>query len=368
MAEERIRVGLIGANVNYGWGVRAHVPALRALPEYELVAVCTTRRETAEASAQAFGARVALWDYRELVRHPDVDVVAVSVRLPLHHDMVMAALGAGKHVFCEWPLGVNVAEAEAMAAAAEGRGVRHMVGLQARATPSLLRLKELVEEGYVGQVLAANVKMLLPGIMERDVSRAWMAERAKGAHSLSIAAGHALDIVCHCLGELAEASAEVRTQVRQWRMVGTGEVVAVDAPDNVMVQGVLAGGGAISAHIAYVPYHTSGWRLEVYGDQGTLVASSPQMVQFVESRLEGARRGDDGLRELPIPERLVWVPPTVPKGIPFNVAQMYRRLAQAIGDGKPAQPDFHEAVRRHRMLAALEQAAAEGRRLVMPPL
>lgn len=366
MANGRIGVGLIGANVNYGWGARAHVPALRALPEYELVAVGTAHRETAEAAARAFGARLAFWDHRELVRHPDVDVVAVSVRVPLHHEIVMAALAAGKDVYCEWPLGATAAEAEAMAAEAQRRGVRHMVGLQARAAPSLLRLKELVEEGYVGRVLVANAKMLLPGILERDAGRAWMAERAKGAHTLSIAAGHALDIVCYCLGEFVEVSAEVQTQVGQWRITDTGETVAVDAPDNVLVQGTLAGGALLSAHIGYAPYHASGWRLEVYGDAGTLVTSTPQMVQYADSRLEGARRGEDGLRELPIPERLTWVPPAVPQGVPFNIAQMYRRLAQAIKEGKPAEPDFAAAVQRHRMLAVLERAAAEGRRLPMP--
>src|SRR5207244_4992002 len=95
-------------------------------------------------------------DYHEMVRHPDIDLVSVSVRVPLHHAMVMAALHAGKHVYCEWPLGANLAEAEAMAALARATGVRTMIGLQANGDPVLLRLRELLAEGYVGEVLSCT--------------------------------------------------------------------------------------------------------------------------------------------------------------------------------------------------------------------
>ena len=105
----KIRVGIIGANANYAWSMRAHLPAL---PEYELTAVCTSNAETAAESAKAYCVKLPFHDYQEMVVHPDIDLVSVSVRVPLHHDMVMAALQAGKHVFCEWPLGANLDEAQ----------------------------------------------------------------------------------------------------------------------------------------------------------------------------------------------------------------------------------------------------------------
>ena len=125
MAADKIRVGIIGANAHYGWSMRAHLPALRALPDFELTAVCTSRPETATESAAHYGARLAFHDYHAMVTHPDIDLVAVSVRVPLHHDMVMAALHAGKHVYCEWPLGANLAEAEAMATVARQECAHH---------------------------------------------------------------------------------------------------------------------------------------------------------------------------------------------------------------------------------------------------
>ena len=144
---EKIRVGVIGASVNRGWGWRSHLPALQALPEYELVGVCTAHAETARDSAAATGARHAFTDYRELVAHPEIDLVTSAIRVPWHREIALAAAEAGKHVYCEWPLGTNLSEVEEMAEAARKAGVKAMPGLQARAAPWVLQLKELLDSG-----------------------------------------------------------------------------------------------------------------------------------------------------------------------------------------------------------------------------
>ena len=91
-----------------------------------------------------------------------------------------------------------------MASLARSKGVCTMVGLQARADPVLLRLQELLAEGYVGEVLSCNLTMLLPGILQRGLDRAWTADKEKGGHTLSIAAGHSMDVLCFCVGEFDE--------------------------------------------------------------------------------------------------------------------------------------------------------------------
>ena len=360
MAEGKIRVGIIGANAHYGWSMRAHLPALLALPEYELTAVCTAHRETSEESAKYYGARLAFHDYQELARSPDIDLVTVSVRVPLHHDMVMAALKAGKHVYCEWPLGANLAEAEEMASLARSQGVRNMVGLQGRGDPALLRLQELLSEQYVGEVLACNMTMFLPGLMQRGLDRAWMADRDKGANTLTIPTGHAIDVLCFGVGEFRELSARVTTQVPVWQTAQPGETVDVTAPDNVLINGLLNNGAVASVHIATVPWHGAGWRMEVYGREGTLVASSRQMVQYAQIGLLGGRGRDKELKELPIPDRLTWTRGEVPQGEPFNVAQMYRRLGLAIREGTDVDPNFDLAVRRHQLLDAIQRSSDRG--------
>ena len=117
MAKEKIRVGIIGANVRYGWGSSAHIPALRALPEFEITAVATSRQETADETARHFGIPHAFGDSNKMVEHPGVDLVSICVRVPFHHQMGMAALNAGKHLFCEWPLAATTEQARQLARA-----------------------------------------------------------------------------------------------------------------------------------------------------------------------------------------------------------------------------------------------------------
>ena len=360
----KIRVGIIGANANYGWSKRAHLPALLGMPDFELAAVCTSRPETAAESKAFYGADLAFHDYAEMANHPGVDLVVVSVSVPAHYGMVAAGLQAGKHVFCEWPLGANTAEAVELADLARAKGVRTLIGLQARGGPALLRLRELAGEGYVGEMLACNMTMFLPGLLQRGADRAWMADRAKGANTLSIASGHALDILCHCVGEFRELSAQVSVQLSQWK-TGGGSTIPVDAPDNVVVSGVLQNGAAASAHIATIPWHGSGWRMEVYGTKGTLSARSEEMVQYGNVRLYGSQEAGQPLQQLEVPSRLFLAPDAVPPGEPYNVAQLYRVIGGAIREGGNPQPDFDAAVARHRFLDLLQQSSDEGRRVAV---
>ena len=114
-----IRVGLVGASVDRGWAANAHIPALKALPDFQLAAVATTRQESADAVAQKHGIPHAFADWRELVRSPEVDLVIVTVKVGSHREPVLAALEAGKHVFCEWPLALDSAGAAELLAAAQ---------------------------------------------------------------------------------------------------------------------------------------------------------------------------------------------------------------------------------------------------------
>jgi len=151
----KIRVGIIGLSPQRGFASIAHVPALHALSDFDIAAVCTTRQESADAAARHFGIPLAFSNPEDLARHPDVDLVTVTVKVPDHYRPVIAAIDAGKHVYCEWPLGRNTAEAKEMLEAAERKGVRHAVGLQGQWSPTIDYVRDLVTDGYVGKVLTA---------------------------------------------------------------------------------------------------------------------------------------------------------------------------------------------------------------------
>jgi len=358
---DKIRVGIVGATVTTGgsgWGANAHVPALHALPDYELWAVCTAHEDTARTSADAFGAELAFSNFDSMVADKGVDLVAVVVRVPGHRDLVMKALRAGKNVFCEWPLGANVAEAEEMARAAAERSLRTAVGLQARSDPTLMYARELVEQGHVGRVLSATMTNVTQAVTRRGNGRIWQADRANGANTLTISAGHAIDALCFVLGEFEEVSARLSTTITEWHNTDTGETVKVSSPDWVNVSGRLEGGAQVAFLVTTVPANPSGNRFEIYGTEGTLVITGGS-ANLGPSQLRGAR-GNEQLSPMEPPERFVLAPEATPAGPPRNVGQSYARLARSLAANADYQPDFAHAVKLHKLIEAIERSSAEG--------
>ena len=322
---EKIRLGIIGANTQKGWAPRSHLPAIVASPEFELTAVCTTRQESADESAKKYGARLAFDDYHKMLDHPDIDAVAVVLRVPSHYEPTVAALNAGKHVYTEWPLGRTTAEAVEMADLARSKGVRTLVGLQARAAPGILYAKELVETGYVGQVMSCHVSLIREGGSQRTSDRTWQRDDSLGANTLTIACGHTIDALRFVLGDFGHVSTVVSTQVKQWLETDTQQTVDVTSPDNILVSGRLANGGVASVHIASNPWAGSGYRMEIYGEEGTLTVSSEESPQLNEVKLRGAQ-GSNTLEDLEVPAKYTNVLEGMPAGSPFNVGQMYYRF------------------------------------------
>ena len=136
-APSKLGVGIIGVSPTRGWAATAHIPALRALPNYEIRALSAHSAESARAAGEAFGVSAVFSDHEQLVSQPDVDVVAVTVKVPHHRELVSAALAASKAVYCEWPLGRDLDDAQAMAKLAAARDVRTVVGLQGRQAPAI---------------------------------------------------------------------------------------------------------------------------------------------------------------------------------------------------------------------------------------
>src|SRR5437763_745928 len=146
-------VGILRVSPVRGWATAAHIPALRALPNYEIRALRAHSPESARAAGEAFGVSAVFSDHEELVTQPDIDVVAVTVNVPHHRELVSAALAAGKAVYCEWPLGRDLDDARAMATLAAKQGARTLVGLQARQAPAIEFVQELLSDGYVAEDL-----------------------------------------------------------------------------------------------------------------------------------------------------------------------------------------------------------------------
>ncbi|MBV9199489.1 MAG: Gfo/Idh/MocA family oxidoreductase [Alphaproteobacteria bacterium] len=357
---DKLRLGLIGASVSGTWSARAHLPALQASSDVELTAVCTTRADSAEAARRAWGARLAFDDWRKMVGSPEIDAVAVVVRVPSHYAPAKAALEAGKHVYCEWPLGRTTAEAAELAALAKANGLVTAVGLQARVNPALMHMRELVETGFVGEVMAVHVSLLREGVLSRPSHRTWQRDAVLGANTLTIATGHTVDAMRFVTGDFERLSAVVATQARQWLDTGTNSLLDVTSPDNVLLSGRLVGGAVASVHVGAIPFAGSGYRMEIYGRDGTLVAAGKDSPQLSEVFLHGAK-GNNTLAPIPVPQRFTVAAPGTPPGEAFYVGQMYRLFARAIRHGDGTQPNFDTAVELHRLVDAITRASDQGR-------
>jgi predicted dehydrogenase len=356
-----LRVGLIGAGGR--WGPRAHVPALQGVPETELYAVCTAHAETAQAAADKFGVECAYGSDQALNADKRVEAAVVAVRVPAHYGLSKNAIEAGKHVFCEWPLGANTKEAEELAALARKKNVRTIVGLQRRASPAYLYMRELIQQGYVGQVLAVNMTLMNSGVLTRTSDRTWQRDMTLGANTLTITFGHVLDAMCMVVGELTEVSAIVATQAPQWFETDTKKYVDVTSPDNIMVHGRLENGAIVNAYCGVYPYHGSGHRFEIYGKDGTLsMIGGGEGGEELRRKIMGGHKDDKALQELPVPEQFKWVPEALRSGPAYDVGQMWVKFAEGIRTGSNIEPDFDHAVRRHRTLDAIVRASQTGQR------
>src|SRR5437867_5147697 len=291
MLESTLGVGIIGVSPVRGWAATAHIPALRALPNYEIRALSAHSVESARAAGQAFRVTAAFSDHEQLLTQPDIDVVAVTVKVPHHRELVSAALAAGKAVYCEWPLGRDLDDARAMAVLADEQGARTVVGLQARQAPAIDFVQELLNDGYVGEVLSTTmVGLSVPGDVVGQPN-AYMLDKTNGANVLTIAVGHSLDPLSYVLGEFADLSAVSDLRRPLITIEETGEQIVKTAADQIAVIGTLKAGAIASSHVPEGVAGGTGFLWEINGTDGTLrITADAAYPELYPLTVAGAHR------------------------------------------------------------------------------
>src|SRR2546428_7298322 len=332
----KLGVGIIGVSPTRGWAATAHMPALRALPNYEIRALSAHSAESARAAGEAFGVRKVFSNHEQLVTQPDVDVVIVTVKVPHHRELVSAALAAGKAVYCEWPLGRDLEDAQAMAALAAEQGARTVVGLQGRQAPAIEFVQELLSGGYVGEVLSTT--MVGVSVLGDVVGQpnAYMLDKTNGANLLTIAVGHSLDILNYVLGEFADLSAVSDLRRPLITIEETGEQIVKTAADQIAVIGTLTSGATASLHIREGVAGGTGFLWEINGTDGTLrITAEAALPEIFPLTVAGVRGGGEPV-QVAVPAALTRKWPTLAslEGTPpYNVGLAYAALAADIDTG-----------------------------------
>jgi predicted dehydrogenase len=272
-------------------------------------------------------------------------------------------LDAGKHVYSEWPLARNTAEAEALLELAEEQGVHHVAGLQARGNPTVRYIRDLVTEGAVGRVLAVNAVATLPSFPTTngtvDLAHVYLLDEKNGADQLTIGAAHMLDAIEYMVAPFAEVSGTLATQYPEVRILETGDTMNANAPDHVLVSGMLDQGALVSAQ--FVNAGAPGFTLRIIGSEGELVISPRDGLMFQMDRLKllHARHSGD-VELLEVPEAYTSKVQNISPGPGYNVAHLYALFANQLRGEEGELPDFSHAVRLHRLLDAIRESAVTG--------
>ncbi|MFC7710605.1 Gfo/Idh/MocA family protein [Micromonospora lupini] len=353
-------VGIIGPGA---WASVSHIPVIAASPAFELRAVSTSRRSSAEAAAATHGVP-GYDDHRRLLADPRVDMVVIAVPVAQHGELISAALEAGKIVYSEWPLANGLAEAERLAELARKAGARTVVGLQGRYAPEVQHAADLVRDGYVGAVLGTTLVgsgMVWGGEVASHAQAYWF-DNANGATPLTSAALHALDPLHFVLGEFDTIAANLVVGRKEATVTEDGSRIPITAPDQVALIGTLASGAAASVFYRGGASRGDNLRWEINGTDGDLVLTSAWgNMQVAQLTLAGGRGADTAAATIDVPASYSDGIATGLVATPAQgVAGLYAQLARDLADGTRTVPDFAHALRRHRLIDAVERASATG--------
>ncbi|PSR99443.1 hypothetical protein PHLCEN_2v4122 [Hermanssonia centrifuga] len=280
-----IRIGFIGLS-SRGWASTNLVPQLfhpLLSSSYSLTALSTS----SEASAAAAAAK-----YSELAGHPvkgyhgeqgfvdiandpNVDMVAVSIKVPDHLKAVTPAIEAGKDVFVEWTPGNGYEETLKIAEAAKKKGVKVLVGAQVTHGIYLNKIKELIDSGKIGRVLSVSVILSVPAEMPfgglTSEAYTYASDINNGATLLTIMAGHFLVAISHAIGEFTEVTASGAIQypialLRDSDGKLTGESIPKTTHDQIALSGILRGSGSNTSAV-FANIHIQGG-IPLLGEKG----------------------------------------------------------------------------------------------------
>ncbi|KQR71706.1 Gfo/Idh/MocA family protein [Rhizobium sp. Leaf341] len=335
------------------------------IPAPQLVSLAETNAEMAAHRAGIFGFRKATGNWRDLLADPEVDVISITTPNAFHPDMAIAALGAGKHVWCEKPMAPALADAEAMLAAARSSGKVAIVGYNYIQNPAIAQIRRLIEEGTIGKVNHVRAEMDEDFMADPEAFFSLKSEASSGYGALDDFAVHPLSLLWSLFGHVQEVIADLRKPYAD-RPTRAGERREVDNHDIASVLMKLE--GDISAVLMT---NRSAWgrkgriALQIFGSKGSILYDQERMNEFELFTTSGpeATRGFARVLTAPVHPPYDRFIPAPGHGLGFNDLKIIEchQLHQAIA-GKPfTAVTFEEGVRIERSIHAMAQSFREKR-------
>jgi predicted dehydrogenase len=208
----------------YGFMATAHIEALQALDGARVVVICGPRLNRAREVADAHGVPFATISPADALSMPGVDAVVIDTPDAYHHDLVIAAAEAGKHVFCEKPLATNLADGVAMADAVRRAGVRSMMGFSTRFSPLTIAIRDAIAAGAIGRPFHVHTQSFSAGLLAAQPRWSWRTDKARsGTGVVGDIGAHALDTCQFLLGPITAVASSLHTCIPELVDPATGE-------------------------------------------------------------------------------------------------------------------------------------------------
>ena len=360
MATNGIRIGVVGVN----YGAQVQIPGLVS-EGFDLVAICASRKERAEAAAEKFGARHAYADLAEMLKLPGLDAVSIVTPPHLHHDMGLMALRAGKHVILEKPFAVNVKQAWDLLTEARKRpGQVAMIGHEFRFAPPRRLIKELIAQGYLGKLNIATASLFttgrprVPGTPPPAYGPGSDLEQGGGLHKGL--GSHYIDCLRDWLGDINGVMGRLVTNNPERLDPTTGKTVMATADDAFGVTVTFKNGGWATLTASGGTPFGPGARFELYGTQGTITTGHTGPNPTVDDPVLAGKAGDKALARVPVPGHLQAPADDRDHRLP-SWRVMTQVFVEGVKKGVSPEPNFLDGFRSQQVMDGVVESHRTGR-------
>jgi predicted dehydrogenase len=368
MAQQTIRVGMVG----HGFMGKMHAHAYRSLNFYYdpapadivLAGVATSSENSKQKAMRDWGYAFGTTDYRELCRQNDIDVINCCVPNYLHKDVLLCALEHGKHVYMDKPLCCTMQEAAAMKAAAKAHPDQIVqMTFQYRFVPALLRAKELIQAGALGEIYSARIAYLHAGYIDPKRPFTWRLDVQKSGRggALFDLGVHVIDLTRYLLGEVDEVFHLGETMIEERPMADDASTMVPIEVDDISILLVRLNNGAVgsieSSRLATGTQDEI--RVEAHGSKGAIRFNlmQPNYLEFYDATAAGGNYGGDrGFKQIECVARY-----PKPAALPgpkntigwerFHVHSMYTFVTNVL-NGLHAPPTISDGVKAQCILEA----------------
>jgi predicted dehydrogenase len=371
---KKLGIGMIG----YGGVARVHAMAYRSLPyhyalpadTFQIIGVADINPTAAEKAAQELGCSVWTTDYRELLAREDIDVVDICVPNCEHFKILSAAAEAGKHIFCEKPLAMTVAEGQRIVAAAERAGVKTQINFNFRFFPAITRARQLIEAGFLGRVFSFRGCFYRSSYISPEKPLSWRLRKdVAGGGALFDLGSHVLDVLYFLLGDFESVQATVETLIKERPVApGSQEKGPVDVDDLVLMQARMADGAPGTIEISRMGTGaTNDLRVEIFGDKGAIRFNSedPSFLEVFDTRdPEKPLGGMSGFRKIQTVGRYEGVKApdwSMAPGFVSTFVESQYRFLRAVSEDLPTSPTLANGLHIQEIMEAALQSSLAGR-------